>query len=86
VVLEGKDLELLKNQAPGWRVTVSESTGKQSLVQEWKGKDAAAASEIQKLLLQVPGAEDHKPVSVNLQEEIVTVELSTSSVGEVCRL
>ncbi|GAX81768.1 hypothetical protein CEUSTIGMA_g9196.t1 [Chlamydomonas eustigma] len=81
VVLEGKDLELLKNQAPGWRVSVSHSSGKQSLVQEWKGKDAAAAAEIQKLLQQVPGAEEHQPSSVSLQAETVTVELSTHSLG-----
>jgi pterin-4a-carbinolamine dehydratase len=79
--LKGKDFDLAKSQVPGWKVV--DSSHGQSIRQEWKGKDAASASQIAQQLGEVVEASGHKPVGVRVDGDVVTVELATVSLGEV---
>ena len=82
-LVQGKDLELLKNQTPGWRVMVSKASGQLSLLQEWKGKDVAATAEVARLLgAVVQAGEPYVPASIDVQGDTVSVELCTAALGE----
>ena len=84
IVLQGKELELMKNQVPGWRVVVSPTSKLQSLAQDWKAKDAASAAEIARRLGDVAASagEGFKAAGITVQGENVSVELCNASLGE----
>ncbi|KAG1680993.1 hypothetical protein FOA52_009952 [Chlamydomonas sp. UWO 241] len=84
VLVEGKTLDLLKNQVPGWRV-VKTTEGHTALEQEWRAKDDASAPELASRLqsVQVEGSLEHNPLSVKIKGSAVIVTLSTSQVGGI---
>ena len=60
------------------------ASGQQSLVQEWKAKDASAAAEIARKLSEVVEGAGHgyKAKGVSVTAETVAVELTTAALGE----
>lgn len=64
----------------GWKVITTD--GKQSLRQEWRAKDAAAAAQIAKRLADVAASEGYTPAGINAQGDIVIVELTNGPLGE----
>jgi len=79
-VLGEKDLALLKNQVPGWRLAAT-AEGVQSVRQEWKAKDAAAAQGIVSRFNDVVTGAGHPAVTLKAEGETVHVELSTPQKG-----
>ena len=86
VLLEDKEIDLLKNQVPGWKVLTAPDNKAISITQEWKGKDAAAASEIAKRLGSVLSSEEKGMAAsslsgIKIQGDAVEVKLTTSTLG-----
>jgi pterin-4a-carbinolamine dehydratase len=80
--LQGKELDLFKNQVPGWRLG-STPAGHQSITQEWKAKDDAAAAEISARLSAVAAASGHALSSVSVKGTSVVLELCTPTCAGV---
>lgn len=80
-LLTQAEVDLYKNQAPGWRVATN-AAGQQCIKQDWKGKDADAAPQIAAKLTAVSTAEGHSEnVNVAIVGTELSIELTTTSFG-----
>jgi 4a-hydroxytetrahydrobiopterin dehydratase len=85
-LLTAKEIDLLKNQVPGWRVVSSADNKPIAIAQEWKGSSSAAAAEIAKRLGSVLTSEEKGMASsslagIKVQGDAVEVRLATQPLG-----
>ncbi|WPT13986.1 Putative pterin-4-alpha-carbinolamine dehydratase [Picochlorum sp. SENEW3] len=70
-LLEERDINILRAQCAGWRVSKSES-GKDCIECDWKVKDAPSGEELMKRIMAVADAENHHP-KLEFDDVLLTV-------------
>ena len=79
-LLGAKELELKRQQVPGWRVQ-NNKAGIPCIRHEWTLKDATAVAECVKRIGAVAQKEGHFPEVITVSSMVVA-ELTTTSLGE----
>lgn len=80
VRMEDKDVELLRNQVPGFKLATAREGGLTCIRQEWKAKDAGSAASLSAAVSALAKELGH-PAAVYVSGADVAVELTTPSVG-----
>mmetsp|Transcript_35315 Transcript_35315/g.89394 ORF Transcript_35315/g.89394 Transcript_35315/m.89394 type:complete len:214 (-) Transcript_35315:345-986(-) len=78
-LVEEKDMNLMKQQVPGWRI-VAAASGKPAIRQDWKLKSGEAAQQLQTMIKDLAQAEGHAP-EVTVTGETLSAELTTAALG-----